>query len=275
MPAPLSDSILFAVAALVDDAQSEERRAPTHSQIDFLVGRANLAAGDPKSQGQVVGKAKRIRAVLSWALTNNPAQGESLVEGIVSYLRSCGGFRQDSSNFIGIEAIKNAIAAFRVEGFTLTNDGELHATVLDNLSGVQMTVALQGYIRRAQRGAEDAALLTGTAKDLLEATAAHVLVERQGAYPTRTNFEGLLGMAFASVGLATNLHTVQASDPPHRKVERAMFELALGLNALRNKQGTGHGRPWLPTVTAVQANNAVRFMGNIAELLLHAHENNP
>lgn len=64
---PLSDAIIVAVAGLVDDAQSQ-RREPSHSAIEFEINRAGLAAGDPKSQGLILGKAKRVRAVLSWGL---------------------------------------------------------------------------------------------------------------------------------------------------------------------------------------------------------------
>lgn len=38
---------------------------------------------------------------------------------------------------------------------------------LQNLSGVELTKALKSYIHRAQRGIRDAALVTGTGKDLL------------------------------------------------------------------------------------------------------------
>lgn len=31
-----------------------------------------------------------------------------------------------------------------------------------------------------------------------------------------------------------------------------MYELGCAINHLRNKQGTGHGRPWLPSVTEPQ-----------------------
>ena len=41
-------------------------------------------------------------------------------------------------------------------------------------------MALSSYVERARKGGEDAALLTGTAKDLLEATAAYVLTEING-----------------------------------------------------------------------------------------------
>ena len=112
---------------------------------------------------------------------------------LIAYLRACGGFRQTSPNFVGEQPIKDAIATFDLEGFTLTENGELHAKVLANLTGAALSEALLQYVKRAQRGAEDAALLAGTAKDLLEATAAHILMERNGSYPTGANFEGLWG----------------------------------------------------------------------------------
>ena len=50
-----------------------------------------------------------------------------------------------------------------------------------------------------------------------------------------------------------------------------MYDLACGINQLRNKQGTGHGRPWLPTVTDAEARMATEMMGVIAERLLLRH----
>ncbi|WP_420093390.1 abortive infection family protein [Comamonas testosteroni] len=58
---------------------------------------------------------------------------------------------------------------------------------------------------------------------------------------------------------------------PQRRTERSMFTLACGVNAMRNKLGTGHGRPWLTNITDTEARAAVQFMGTIAEWLLHAH----
>lgn len=271
MPAPLTDAVIFALARLVDDAQGETRE-PSHSDLEFQINRARLSAGDPKTQGQLVGKAKRVRGTLSWALESNAAGGEALVTSLLAFLRSCGGFRPTSPNYVGAEPIANAIAAFKLEGFDLTPDGELRPQLLENLTGAALSDALQAYVRRAKRGADDAALLAGTSKDLLEATAAHILTERNGSYPRGANFEGLLGMAFVTMGLATPQHPAESHEPPQRKAERGMFALAVGVNAMRNRLGTGHGRPWLPEITDAEARAAVQFMGTIAEWMLHAHE---
>jgi len=269
MSPPLTDSIIVAIARLVDDAQVDTRE-PSHSDIEFQIVRARLTEGDPKTQGQLVGKAKRVRGTLSWALESNPSAGEALVKNLIGLLRGCGGFRPGSPNYVGDHAIADAVAAFRAEGYELTLDGELRPTLLDSLSGADLSAALNSYIRRAKRGSADAALVTGTGKDLLEATAAHILVERNGSCP-QTNFQGLLGQAFVAIGMATPQHPVEAGEPPQRKVERAMFDLACAVNTLRNKVGTGHGRPWLPNVKDIEAKTAIEFMGAIAEWMLHEH----
>src|SRR6266487_3788349 len=60
--------------------------------------------------------------------------------------------RPESPNYVGTDAIESARDVFSAEGFVLTEAGELYATLLDNLSGTEMTEALKRYVRRAQRG---------------------------------------------------------------------------------------------------------------------------
>ncbi|MCF7817823.1 MAG: abortive infection family protein [Kiritimatiellales bacterium] len=266
---PLTDSILFATARLVDDAQTETRE-PSHADIEFCFKKAGVEAGDPKASGQMVGKEKRVRATLSWALENNEEGGQSLVSLLIDFLRSRGGFRLDSPNFVGVYPIQNLQAAFAEEGFSLTEDGELRPNNLESLSGTELTSALEAYVRRAQKGNEDAALLTGTSKDLLEATAAHVIQEKWGSYSDRSNFPTLLGQAFVGLGLKTTEDKPVQGEPPQCRIHRGLFEAACAVNTLRNKQGTGHGRPWLSTVTPEEARLAIQTMGLVAELMLTA-----
>lgn len=271
--APVNDAIIVAVARLVDDAQSGTRE-PSHSDLEFQINRAQLSSGDPKAQGLAVGKAKRVRAVLSWGIDNAPDKAEIFVAALVSLTRGKGGFRKGSPNYVGEEAILDAKEAFRLEGFVLSDDGELYANALDNLSGAQMSVALEAYVRRAQRGSEDAALLVGTGKDLLEATASHVITEKYGNYSTQSNFPTLLGQAFTIVGLATPQTPQQPGEPPQRRVERALYEAGCSVNALRNKTGTGHGRPFPPSVSDDEARAAVQLIGIVSGLLLRTLKKN-
>ena len=268
---PLNDAIIVAIAKLVDDAQTERRRDPSHSELEFHIERAGLTDGDPKSQGQTVGKAKRVRSTLSWALEHNYEAGGELVISLLNSIRGLGGFRIESPNYVGKDAIENAIKVFEAEGYELSLDGELRPKLLDNLSGKDLTQALDAYIRRAKKGAEDAALVTGTGKDLLEAVAAHILQERYGEYASGSNFPTLLGQAFTTLNLATPQTPTEIGEPPQRRIERAMYNLACGINQLRNKQGTGHGRPWLPSITDTEARTSTELMGMIAEYLLQHH----
>jgi hypothetical protein len=126
---------------------------------------------------------------------------------------------------------------------------------------------------RAKRGVADAALLAGTGKDLLEATAAHLVVERCGYDPGEANFPTLLEWAFLSVEMVTT--KVLPGEPANKRFERALYEAGCALNKLRNKEGTGHGRPWLSSVSDAEAQTASEVMGCVAERLLNAHRTVP
>lgn len=267
--APLSDAILVAVSKLVDDAQSDiGYREPSHSEIQTQIDRFGLAHCDPNQNGQTLGKAKRVRAVLGWAIENDHSAGGALISGLTGHIRGCGGFRQGSPNYVGEHVIQTAIDAFASEGFDLTEDGELRAQILDNLSGAQLTEALHSYVRRAKKGIEDAALITGTSKDLLEATAAHVLTRKLGTNPEQKNFPTLLGQAFVALGLSVT--DDGKPDTPINRLDRGLFEAACAINTLRNKEGTGHGRPWVTSLKDHEARTAIETMGIVAERMLNA-----
>lgn len=53
-----------------------------------------------------------------------------------------------------------------------------------------------------------------------------------------------------------------------RRVDAALYETACAVNALRNSQGTGHGRPFPPSVTDAEARVAIECMGVVSERLL-------
>jgi hypothetical protein len=51
--------------------------------------------------------------------------------------------------------------------------------------------------------------------------------------------------------MATSYDKKVNGEHPRKDIERNMFNIACSINRLRNKQGTGHGRPWLHDVTEV------------------------
>ena len=259
---PLTDPIVTAVGRLVDDYQSP--REPSHDTISSQFRRAGLIGADPPTK---VGKRKRVRAVLRYAIEHDEAAGRRLVGYLIGELRGNGGFRSTSPNYVGAEAIENAREAFREEGYDLGLDGALAPLGFEGLTGPEATDVLRRYATRAARGMDDSPLVVGTSKDFLEATAAHVLVQHYGAYDASANFPTLLGQAFAAMGLDA-IGPQHAGEPPQRRVERSYYEAACAVNALRNKQGTGHGRPWVSTITVGEGRAAIRAMGLVADLLL-------
>lgn len=114
-----------------------------------------------------------------------------------------GGFRPESPNFVGGDQIANAQEAFASAGLELTPVGELRRRLLPALDGPETPDVLRQYARRAVRGSQDAALVAGTGKDLLEATTGYVLLATYGSYDEQVGFRMLLGQAFAALELAT------------------------------------------------------------------------
>lgn len=264
---PVNDTIIYSLARLVDDAQ-KERRDPSHSDIEFQIKRAGLISVDPNKDGIPVGKAKRLRIVLTWAIENDAQKAEKLAMGIISTVKSCGGFRESSPHFVGIQAISDLASALKPEGVSLAEDGSISLIALESLSGRKLTHALRGYVNRAKKGIEDAALVVGTSKDLMEAVAAHAIQELWGSYPSTANFPNLLGQAFMALDMATPAQPPIKGEHQRCRLERSLYETACSINTLRNKQGTGHGRPWTPDLRHSEAKVAVEFIGVITELML-------
>ncbi|QRV24429.1 abortive infection family protein [Marinomonas foliarum] len=269
MELPISDSIIIAVSKLVDDAQVEPKREPTHSELEVQIKKAGLTQADPKSQGQSVGKAKRVRATLNWAIENDPSAGSKLISLVVSQVRAVGGFRDTSPNFVGKEQILNTISVFDAENFSLSENGDIRPKVLDTLKGKHLTEALQAYAQRAKRGSEDAALLSGTGKDLLEATAKHIIQTKFGAHPANANFPTLFGQAYAALNMATPETPKAANEPAIKDYERALFHMATGINRVRNKEETGHGKLCITALSTKESHSIIESVGVIAEFLLN------
>ena len=264
---PVNDTIIYALARLVDDAQ-KDRRDPSHSDIEFQINRAGLNEADPNKDGSPVGKSKRVRGVLNWAIDNDISKAERFVAGLISTVKSCGGFRESSPNYVGTEAVSDLSAALKSEGFVLGEDGTISPVALDSLSGRNLTNALRAYVNRAKKGIEDSALVVGTSKDLMEAVAAHVIQELWGSYPSTANFPSLLGQAFVALDMATPEQPKEQVEHQRCRMERSLYETACSINNLRNKQGSGHGRPWVPDLKQSEVKAAVELIGVISELLL-------
>jgi hypothetical protein len=265
----LSDEIISAVAHFFD-----EGAGPSHDELSRMIRRAGLESADPRSgpDGGTVGKTKRIREVLSFALDQRSDAGDRLVQFLMGSIKAAGSFRPGSPSYAGDQVIIAAREAFRTAGYDLDPEGNLRACTLENLEGEDLTDAIRAYVRRAQLGSEDAALLVGTGKDLLEATARQALVVATGSYPVGGHFPTTLYQAFERLSLAVPPPSfADKLDPdPNRAIEQCMWLLGVSVNKLRNAEGTGHGRPFPAKVTAEQGRRAIQAMGLVSQLLLDA-----
>ena len=81
----------------------------------------------------------------------------------------------------------------------------------------------------------------------------------------------LLGQALAALGLETTIAKSENDTPEEKakkRVNTAYYELGCSINALRNKSGVGHGKPFISSITDEEAKAAIESMGIIAEYLL-------
>jgi hypothetical protein len=85
--------------------------------------------------------------------------------------------------------------------YAVDDDGVVVPLLLDNVPEVDQHVVLAEYASRIRRGAADSPLVTGSGKDLLEATARYVLVRRGMGYNERMGLPGTLLQAYTALGL--------------------------------------------------------------------------
>ena len=251
--------------------------SPSHQQLRDAFARHALSHLDPapegrKPDGSHLGKMKRIRHVFASPEAHNATAGLLLARELVALCRAHGGFNPDSESYAGTARVTQLVQAFAPLGFTLDADGSTRQTVIDNLSGTELTATLRSYVDRINSNPDDAPLQVGTGKELDEAAARHVLTELLGDYPVSDNFPVTLTRAFTAIGMATPTELPKLDPDPHRAVHQCLFLLATAVNRLRNDAGTGHGRPGSPRKTtelnAAEARLVARATALVAGALL-------
>jgi hypothetical protein len=261
----ISHEIAEAIAPFFD------KIGPSHDQLNALFRAAGLDQADPaRDTSELIGKMRRVRGVLTHAAAVEERAGARLVRDLLAALRAGGSFHPDSVNYPGEYQIRALREAFDRQGYVLDSAGGLRPKNLENLEGVELTEALEAYVHRALQGDPDAALLVGTVKDLIEATARHALVETSGSYDERQGFLGTVFLAFDRLGLATpDTKLLDHLDrDPVKAMQQALCLAALTVNRYRNQEGTGHGRPAPSRASTRDARTASQVAGTVSELLL-------
>jgi hypothetical protein len=207
----------------------------SHYQLDRCFERFQLQEFDPRRLDPNAGKIKRVREILTEAARQNPVSGGQLLLHLLDLLKGAGEF----SRLAQTGALTTLRGALRSAGFSIADDGTVAPLSLDGLAGRDLTTALRVYVERARRGAADAPLVAGTAKDLAEATARHILVERGDTYSESMGFQGTLHNAFSAVGMTPlgpsqwqEILTWLDKDAAQR-LQQCVYLTALAANKLR------------------------------------------
>lgn len=262
----LDTSILVSFARLFEQSSLVYRK-PSHSEISKVLQDLNIADLDPKIADPSLNKVKRVEFLL-YTLTSediDSTKGQDLFFRLLDLLRGYRGFRADSDNYVGKEAFENFKYVLKSSGIFIDDGGNIIPVILDSLTESEYEEALLKYIRRAKKGSMDAALLVGTSKDLLEAVSYHVIFKKMGTYKQK-HFPTLLGLAFNCLGMTTPADKGEFSHV--ERMESSFYELGCSINNLRNREGTGHGRPFLPSIADHEATAAIESMGMISEYMM-------
>ena len=244
---------------------------PTHAELDGLFASHGLAHADPRRVDAAATKEVRVRAVLTEGIAAPPEVANGLVHTLLAGMRTRGCFDAGGDHYpVGGPAVVTAAQrAFRQLGWTLDDEGQLVPAVLTGLDHHSRRRAIEAAIERIRRAPDDAALLIGSAKELLETTSRYVLEEIGQPARGNADFPELLHMARDRLDLLPQ--RVAQTSPAARTVREVydgLWKVAKAVNELRNTEGTGHGRTSLPTVAPHTARVVVQAAGLLSALLL-------
>lgn len=262
----LDPGVIVSFARIVEQSSSFYRK-PSHNEISKVLHDLSIADLDPRIDDPGLSKVKRIEFLL-YTLTSEDiysTKGQELFFRLLDLLRGYGGFREDSENYVGKEAFENFLYVLKSSGIFIDEGGNITPVILDNLTESEYEEALIKYIRRAKKGSMDAALLVGTSKDLLEAVSYHVILKRMGTYKQK-HFPTPLGLAFNCLNMTTPAYKGEFSHVA--KMESDSYELGCSINKLRNQEGTGHGRLFLPSIADHEATADIEVMGMISDYMM-------
>ena len=247
---------------------------PRHSVLTRVFARTgyvDAAPYDSRSPKQQMNKEDRVRNAGA-AAVHEPARARDLVEGLLDEYRAFGFFTTDDdqqkehTRKLMVSAARSAFARI---GWELAETGELRPAGVEAVIAVEGRPAIEDQLERLRRATEDPALMLGTAKEMLESTAKYVLEAFSVPYSRTTDFDELWSHARDRLGLhPRNVDVDEPGGEQVRQILQASWSIACMSNALRNLEGTGHGRT-LPTgVTPEVAHLVVREACSVAQLVL-------
>lgn len=264
MENPVNGEVVAALSAFVRGGVG-----PPHSSLTsafFAAGLTDLTTY-VQSSPQSLNKVDRITEA-GRAVWRQPSGGRRLVEELLSVYRVNGIFA-DSSLDMEKSALRSAL---RQQGWSLDIEGRL-----EPLGEVHLEVgdrqALNDQLNRLRRNTEDAALLLGTAKELLESVGKLVLEEGNRLPGRRMDFPEVMALSMEQLGvMPRQVDSSTDGGKQLRKVYQSVRSIVEVINELRNDHGTGHGRTLPSGVSVEAARFMIRQATIVAELLLSTHD---
>lgn len=266
---PVSDEVGAALGAFV--AGGTGPRHAVLSRIFARAGYSDAAPYDSQSSLQQMNKEDRVRETVA-AAVREPVRSRELIDGLLAEFRVAGVFKavenavEERGRHEDILTLRRAFARIDWE---LTEDGQLRPAGVGHVSAVGGRPAIEDQLARLRRAADDPALLLGTAKEMLETTAKHVLDVFATPYTATTDFEQLWFHARDRLGLhPRDVDVTQPGGQQVREILQSSWSIARMANELRNIEGTGHGRTLPSGMTAEMALLVVREACSVAQMVL-------
>ena len=264
MENPVNSEVVAALCAFVRGGAG-----PSHSSLTSAFMAAGLTGLTTYVPGSMENPNKVDRITdAGRAVWRRSSAGRRLLEELLSVYRVNGIFTNPDLE-MEISALRSAL---RQQGWGLNAEGRL-----EPLGEIHLEVgdrrALNDQLNRLRRNTEDAGLLLGTAKELLESVGKFVLEEGNRLPDRRIDFPEVMVLSMEQLGvMPKQVDASTEGGKQIRKVYQAVRTVIDAINELRNDHGTGHGRT-LPTGVSV---DAARFMIRqatmVAEMLLAAHD---
>lgn len=238
---------------------------PSQSGLDDIFRKRGIDVPQIDDRGESWNKVRRLRAAFDAATVQGEVAVKWLVVDIVEEMRFKDVFTsRDPTSLELIEELRVALAG---AGANLDLEGRIHPRYAgpEVAAGERDTVdRLQKILRKDDL---DPGSILGTAKDLLEATAKHLLREhdpeaRPGDMP------GIVTQAMSAAGLPTKPNEI---DSPNAKaiagLRNQVTKTAAAVAPLRNNGGDGHGH-LEPTDVTPELADYIRHLTLAAALYL-------
>ena len=235
----------------------EQTWYPSHGGLDGIFSKLAIDAPKRDSQGVDVNKVKRLREAFVQADSHGESAAARLVSEIVAEMRFKGVFSStDDQTQELVGGLRTSLAR---AGALLREDGRLESLALGpaiEAGGRQTIDRLQQRLRDPQL---DPGAILGTSKDLLEATAKHLLKEHNPAV-VAGDMPGVVGQAMRAAGLTTKPSEIDSTNAKAvAALRQQVIRTAEAVTKTRNTGGDGHGH-LEPTDVSPELANYIRHL---------------